>query len=406
LKERFLCSDARGSTEVASPSQLRPPNAMLPRVVLLGLAQQASAGQATHDHGYRSSEPWIPKENVGPAVAAEILLAEQPLPSSLDYRNLNGQNMVVSDWNQHIPNYCGSCWIHGTLSALSDRIKLMRNGQFPDVRLGRQSILNCVPDPEGKGPPPGCHGGSPDMIHKYMYENKVPDESCMPYQGVNMGCQADTVCRNCAKGKGCWAVPEFIGYGVSSYGFVSGEQAMMQEIFARGPIACSFATDDPWMFNYSENVVRHDGVYVTKQKKTANDIDHIMEVAGWGETPAGLKYWVIRNSWGTYWGEAGWAKLERGVNALMVESSCAWAVPTWDGLDEALPGHTLGSYTVGQQPSAAYGGLAEWSAIKLGSSGTVLATAGVSAFVMGALAAFAVQAPRYWRVRVSPRLLG
>merc|ERR1719336_3299857 len=156
---------------------------------------------------------------------------------------------------------------------------------------------------------------------------------------------------------------------------------MMQEIFARGPIACSFATDDPWMFNYSENVVRHDGVYVTKQKKTANDIDHIM-------------------------GEAGWAKLERGVNALMVESSCAWAVPTWDGLDEALPGHTLGSYTVGQQPSAAYGGLAEWSAIKLGSAGTTLATAGIGAFVMGVFAALAVQAPRYWRVREPPLLLG
>lgn len=36
----------------------------------------------------------------------------------------------------------------------------------------------------------------------------------------------------------------YIGYGVNTYGNVSGETAMMKEIYSRGPIACSFATDD------------------------------------------------------------------------------------------------------------------------------------------------------------------
>merc|ERR1712154_246628 len=106
----------------------------------------------------------------------------------------------------------------------------------------------------------------------------------------NMGCTADTICRNCKPGEaGCYAVNSFIGYGVSSYGSVAGEAAMMKEIRTRGPIVCSFATDGEFMFNYTANVLAHEGVYVSSTNKTA----------------AGLKYWVVRTSWGTYWGSGG-----------------------------------------------------------------------------------------------------
>merc|ERR1719491_1256008 len=176
----------------------------------------------------------------------------------------------------------------------------------------------------------------------------MPDETCLPYQARNMGCEPINVCRNCKPGTaGCYAVKNYIGYGVSSYGTVKGEDAMMKEIYARGPIVCSFATDGPFMYNFSQTAIQNEGVYRTTEIKNASQIDHNMEVAGWGVTESGVKYWVIRNSWGTYWGEAGWLKLERGVNTLMSESDCDWAVPTFDGLDEALAGSTLGSYKEG-----------------------------------------------------------
>ena len=274
------------------------------------------------NHGYRSSRKWLPRTAPQNLVTADALVSKDDLPASFDWRSVGGRNFVTSDVNQHIPQYCGSCWIHGTTAALNDRIKIMRKGQFPDVMLARQVLMNCVPDPQNTSvPPPGCDGGDPWMIHQYLMKNDVPDETCMPYQARNMQCNPSDQCRNCLPKHGCWPIDTWTGYGVSSFGNLSGEVAMMKEIYARGPIACSFATDAMFMMNYSKVAAENEGVFVTNKTFTTDDIDHTMEVAGWGTTASGMKYWIIRNSWGTYWGSNGWLKLKRGVNMLQSESA-------------------------------------------------------------------------------------
>ena len=59
--------------------------------------------------------------------------------------------------NQHVPQYCGSCFAHGTLSMLNDRLKILKGGGM-DVMLGRQTFLNCAPL---LGYSAGCDGGDP-----------------------------------------------------------------------------------------------------------------------------------------------------------------------------------------------------------------------------------------------------
>ena len=73
-------------------------------------------------------------------------------------------------------------------------------------------------------------------------------------------------------------------------------------------------------------------------------MDHDVEVVGWGADPrTGEKYWHIRNSWGTFWGENGFFKLPRGSNSMQIESNCAMALVDVRELDDRLAGKTRGS---------------------------------------------------------------
>lgn len=94
---------------------------------------------------------------------------------------------------------------------------------------------------------------------------------------------------------------------------------MLAEIFARGPIAVTVAC--PAAFeNYTGGIF---------EDKTGDvSLDHSVEIVGWG-VEGGVKYWIGRNSWGTYWGEDGWFRIVRGTNNLGIEANCDWAV--WDG---------------------------------------------------------------------------
>ena len=261
-------------------------------------------------HGHVSSAKTRPAEALEFVTGSKPfqVLSHQPedIPTSLDWRDVDGISYVTADVNQHIPQYCGACWIHGTIAAINDRIKIARKAAFPDVMLSRQVIVNCVPPHNKSKPPPGCNGGDPWMIHHYLKHHSIGDETCQPYEAKNGVCDGMGKCRNCnpmpnLAGSPCWSIPSYVQYGVSEYGVVSGETHMQMEILARGPIVCSMACDEQFIYSFSSNIAENDGVYIdpSKTPKTAEDIDHDVEVVGWGESPSGIKYWVIRNSWGS-----------------------------------------------------------------------------------------------------------
>lgn len=65
------------------------------------------------------------------------------------------------------------------------------------------------------------------------------------------------ICKNCAPGVGCWAQEDYPMYTVTEYGECSGEEKMMNEIKARGPITCAIAVTDE-LLNY------HGGIFEDK----------------------------------------------------------------------------------------------------------------------------------------------
>jgi len=270
-------------------------------------------------------------------------LPKHKLPINFDWQKVKmkhgeTKNFLTASWNQHIPQYCGSCWLHGALASVNDRFKVLAKTQTIDILLSRQTMLNCG---EKKGYGAGCDGGNPSDVFGYMMDYGLPDDTCMIYKAKSSPtCDPIDRCMNCWTypniSSTCFAVTNNPLYYVSGYNQIKASEsdnhltsntniqlAIMTEVYLRGPVVCSFATSDEFDFHY------HGGIWKLPNK----EVDHDVEVVGWGtsldENGNEVHYWQVRNSWGSYWGENGFFKVMRGGDMMMIEDDCWFAVPSF-----------------------------------------------------------------------------
>ena len=97
------------------------------------------------------------------------------LPETFIWNNVGGVSYLTNLKNQHIPQYCGSCWAQAATSSLSDRIKIARNATWPDINISPQVVISCSTNDTG------CHGGDALSAFQFMHYNEVTDETCAMY---------------------------------------------------------------------------------------------------------------------------------------------------------------------------------------------------------------------------------
>ncbi|KAM9955469.1 hypothetical protein ACTFIW_010465 [Dictyostelium discoideum] len=249
----------------------------------------------------------------------ELILSTQPkdmnleVPQSWDWRNVSGVNYLTMNRNQHIPQYCGGCWAFASTSSISDRIKIQRKAAFPDVNVAPQHLIDC----NGGGT---CDGGDPGDAFAFINENGIVDETCKPYQAQNLPDECSPACKTCNPDGTCQAIPVHTNITVTEYGSVRGAKDMMAEIYARGPIACSIDAT-------SKLEAYTSGIF--KEFKLDPLPNHIISIIGWGVQDS-TPYWIVRNSWGSYYGEGGFFNIVQGslFENLGIELDCNWAVPS------------------------------------------------------------------------------
>jgi len=255
-------------------------------------------------------------------------LSPEDLPASFSWGDVNGTNFLTWDKNQHIPQYCGSCWAQGTTSALSDRISIMRNGAWPSIDLAPQVLINCG----GGG---SCEGGNPGGVYSYAHKNGLPDQTCQAYQAKDLKCDDLAICETCSPTNSsfspgaCAKVETPLLYYVGDHGSVSSASKMKAEIYARGPIGAGIDAT-------SELEAYTGGIF--SQKKLFSLINHEVSIVGWGvsDDDASEEYWIIRNSWGTYWGENGYFRIVMGD--LGTSRQGDWGVPIVDEFEQTNTG--------------------------------------------------------------------
>jgi cathepsin X len=244
----------------------------------------------------------------------------------INWQNKDGINYLTYVKNQHIPNYCGSCWAQAAVSVLSDRLNIQRidveNKPFPKFNLSVQALINCKMGGS-------CYGGDPSLVFQKAQGWRVPSETCETYQATNPAdftCPASNICA--LKSRDKEYTPKFNGVTVSKWGRARGAPAI-KEALKTGPVVCDLQiTADFKKYKRIPNDINIWNVTVD-----FININHSVSVVGWGKK-GDVEYWIGRNSWGREWGYDGFFYIQAGDNILGIESECSWAEVTFESFDK------------------------------------------------------------------------
>ena len=245
------------------------------------------------EHSDKSKDEWASLKGlhrgaffsaaVDAAVRANTTRRFDP-PASLDWRD---SGVVTPVKNQ---GGCGSCWAFSaaeTVESAYGMATLKASGKAISIPiLSPQQLVDCAPNPEHCGGTGGCAGSTQPLAFQYLISSGGEDSDLdYPYTARDGKCVAGSL------------EPVI---GISGYEDLpmNDYTALLEALVNEGPIAIS--VDASWGA-YEDGVFSSDSNWL---------IDHAVQLVGYG-TEGGKDYWLVRNSWGTSWGENGYIKLEK-----------------------------------------------------------------------------------------------
>jgi len=202
----------------------------------------------------------------------------EALPTSFDWRT-KGAVSHVKDQGQ-----CGSCWSFSTTGSTEGCHFLNKNQMVP---LSEQNLVDC----SGSYGNEGCEGGLMTQAMQYIIDNKgIDTEDSYPYTAEDGTCQY-----NAANS----------GATLKGYKNVkTGDEGDLQNSVSKGPTSVAIDASQSSFQFYSS------GVYDEPNCSTSQ-LDHGVLAVGWGTDSTGGDYWIVKNSWGTSWGQSGYIWMSR-----------------------------------------------------------------------------------------------
>ncbi|XP_024018332.1 ervatamin-B-like [Morus notabilis] len=232
------------------------------------------------------------------------LVSRPPGVQSLAYEALSGDAPSSIDWRQKgavtsvkEQGKCGSCWAQAAAAAVEGLTKI-KTGKLPTLSV--QELLDCVTN---SAITRGCAEGNQDDAFAYIKENGgITSASNYPYKAKDGTCDKNKASQHAAKISGYAVVPE------------NNEDALLNAV-SKQPVAAFVNSAGKEFQLYSSGVF---------SGNCGTSLDHILTIVGYGTSEDGKKYWLLKNSWGTNWGESGYMRLQR--NPGFAQGRCGIAI--------------------------------------------------------------------------------
>ena len=192
---------------------------------------------------------------------------------------------------------CGGCYTFSAVNALEAAYKI-KTGRL--VKLSEQQLLDCT----GKQGNSGCGGGLMTNSYKYLLKTEIASRDDYPYSAVQGSCKA-------ANYDGIFLVKN---YKSLASGDVDAHIAALQN----QPLSIAIASSSSVFMQYKSGII--------SSSACGTSLNHAVNLIGYGSED-GKDFWIVRNSWGTNWGEKGYFRVARsdkdgpGVCGLLKMSS-------------------------------------------------------------------------------------
>jgi hypothetical protein len=217
---------------------------------------------------------------------------------------------------------CNSCWAFAIGHCMHARHEVHTGQAQPP--LSAQSLLDAQPDTRRLGVPTctrlsldkcGC-GSTMASAFRAARDVGMVRADCAPYRASKANALPGNDHRLCETAPNCFHHPETRAGACARVRFnqvyeIHTEEAAWEELTCNGPLVAALAVTQ----SLASPRFDRDGLLIVDDGAVVRGL-HAVCVVGGGTTPGGTDYWLIRNSWGTQWGDGGYAKVRRGVNAL------------------------------------------------------------------------------------------
>ncbi|CAK9315537.1 unnamed protein product [Citrullus colocynthis] len=197
------------------------------------------------------------------------------LPTNVDWRKENAVT-PIKDQGQ-----CGSCWAFSAVAAV-EGINKIKTGKL--MSLSEQELVDCDVASGNQG----CNGGYMYKAFEFIKKTGLTTEIEYPYRGIESVCNKQKVRYRTVTISGYEKVP------------VNDEKSLKAAV-ANQPVSVAIDAGGYDFQFYSGGVF---------SGNCGKQLNHGVAIVGYGEA-SNKTYWLVKNSWGTDWGESGYIRMKR-----------------------------------------------------------------------------------------------